>query len=303
MNINHMRYAVEVAKTGSITQAAESLYMSQPNLSKALKEFELSLGFAIFKRTPRGIEPTKRGAEFIVSAKTLLGQIDDMESTYSPSKTGLLFSIAAPFASYVASAISAFANCLTFDRYRLNFSEFPADEVISCVENAEVTLGIIRCFARDEMAICSALAAKGIYCKTLFHFHERPIASKRHPLAGKGAVASEELLDFVEIANDNLALAVPNAKQSASVARENRQISVRSSGSQFELLRNIDGAYMFSSPLPQEMMDKYGLTALSCKTERSVYCDILISLKNHTLSDNETLFLELLEQIIFEMNI
>ena len=40
MNITHLRYAGEIAKTGSITQAAENLFMSQPNLSKAIKEFE-----------------------------------------------------------------------------------------------------------------------------------------------------------------------------------------------------------------------------------------------------------------------
>ena len=54
MNITHLRYAVEIAKTGSITQAAENLFMSQPNLSKAIKEFENSLGFVVFKRTSKG---------------------------------------------------------------------------------------------------------------------------------------------------------------------------------------------------------------------------------------------------------
>lgn len=37
MNLQHLKYAVEVEKTGSITQAAENLYMGQPNLSKAIQ--------------------------------------------------------------------------------------------------------------------------------------------------------------------------------------------------------------------------------------------------------------------------
>ena len=53
MNLQHLKYAVEVEKTGSITQAAENLYMGQPNLSKAIKELEGTLGVAIFKRTSR----------------------------------------------------------------------------------------------------------------------------------------------------------------------------------------------------------------------------------------------------------
>ena len=43
MNTLYLRYAVEIEKTRSITQAAENLYMAQPNLSKAVKELETSL--------------------------------------------------------------------------------------------------------------------------------------------------------------------------------------------------------------------------------------------------------------------
>ena len=51
MNTQHLKYAVEVERTGSITQAADNLYMAQPNLSKAIKELEDTLGISIFRRT------------------------------------------------------------------------------------------------------------------------------------------------------------------------------------------------------------------------------------------------------------
>ena len=57
MNTVLLQYAVEVEKTGSITQAAGNLYMDQPNLSKAIKTLEESLGAPIFKRTPKGGRP------------------------------------------------------------------------------------------------------------------------------------------------------------------------------------------------------------------------------------------------------
>ena len=40
MNLVHLKYAVEVAETGSINKASEKLYVSQPNLSRAIKELE-----------------------------------------------------------------------------------------------------------------------------------------------------------------------------------------------------------------------------------------------------------------------
>ena len=51
MNIAHLKYAVEVEKTASITRAAENLFMGQPNLSRGIKDLEETLGVKIFKRT------------------------------------------------------------------------------------------------------------------------------------------------------------------------------------------------------------------------------------------------------------
>ena len=61
MNILHLKYAVEVADTGSISRAAENLFMNQPNLSRAIKELEASLGITIFERTTRGMLVTPDG--------------------------------------------------------------------------------------------------------------------------------------------------------------------------------------------------------------------------------------------------
>ena len=56
MNILHMKYAVEVARMGSINKAAEQLYIAQPNLSRCIKELEADLGIVIFDRTFKGMK-------------------------------------------------------------------------------------------------------------------------------------------------------------------------------------------------------------------------------------------------------
>ena len=62
MNTQYLRYAVEVEKTGSITRAAQNLYMGQPNLSKAIRQLEQDIGITIFNRTAKGVEVTRKGA-------------------------------------------------------------------------------------------------------------------------------------------------------------------------------------------------------------------------------------------------
>ena len=82
MNILHLKYAVEIAKTGSLNKAAENLYMGQPNLSRAIRELETSLGITIFERTSRGMIVTADGEEFLQYARRILAQIDEMESLF-----------------------------------------------------------------------------------------------------------------------------------------------------------------------------------------------------------------------------
>ena len=55
MNVLHMKYAVEVARLGSLNKAAESLLVAQPNLSRSVKELEAELGIAIFTRSAKGM--------------------------------------------------------------------------------------------------------------------------------------------------------------------------------------------------------------------------------------------------------
>ena len=93
MNLLHLKYAVEVEKTGSITRAAERLYMGQPNLSKAIRELEDSLGITIFRRTSKGVVPTREGAVFLGYAKSIAAWVEQVEKLYgSPQNERLSFS-------------------------------------------------------------------------------------------------------------------------------------------------------------------------------------------------------------------
>ena len=62
MNILHMKYAVEVAKVGSLNKASETLLVATPNISRSIKELEGDLGIVIFDRTAKGMELTLEGA-------------------------------------------------------------------------------------------------------------------------------------------------------------------------------------------------------------------------------------------------
>ena len=110
MNIIHLKYAIEVAKVGSINKASENLGMAQPNISRAIKDLEADVGIAIFDRSTKGMNLTPEGKEFIAYAQKVLYQLDELENMYKGVAAGRQkFSVSTPRAGYIAEAFSDFS--------------------------------------------------------------------------------------------------------------------------------------------------------------------------------------------------
>ena len=71
-----MKYAVEVARLGSLGKASETLLIATPNISRSIKELEADLGITIFQRSAKGMVLTPDGEEFIDSARDVLSRIE-----------------------------------------------------------------------------------------------------------------------------------------------------------------------------------------------------------------------------------
>ena len=72
MDMKELNYIVAIADAGSISAAAEKLFMAQSSLSQALSLYESELGTPIFVRTSRGVRPTPSGSVFISHARQIL---------------------------------------------------------------------------------------------------------------------------------------------------------------------------------------------------------------------------------------
>lgn len=76
MTLEQMRYVVAISQYGSITAAAESLFMAQPSLSRAVKELEQELGITVLERSRRGTSFTAKGLKLLEYACQILEQTD-----------------------------------------------------------------------------------------------------------------------------------------------------------------------------------------------------------------------------------
>ena len=79
MTLQQLKYVTAVAETGTISGAAQALFLSQPSLTAAIHDLEQELNITIFSRTNRGVALTPAGDEFLGYARQVLEQTDLIE--------------------------------------------------------------------------------------------------------------------------------------------------------------------------------------------------------------------------------
>ena len=88
MTLQQLKYIVAVAKTGTFSEAAKTLFLSQPSLTKAIKELEKEMGVTIFDRTNKGVSVSKEGEIFLGYARQVLEQAALLEEKYKTHSGG-----------------------------------------------------------------------------------------------------------------------------------------------------------------------------------------------------------------------
>lgn len=295
MNTLFFKYALEVERAGSITQAAQNLYMAQPNLSKAIKDLEEELGYAIFSRTSSGIKVTEKGDEFLYHARKMMEQLAEMQKiSERDNESNRKFKISIPRGSYIANGFTAFVSELEMNQgIDITINETNALKTISNVTDCGYNMGIIRYQKSDEDYFKTSLKNNRLEYETIWEFEYVLVMSIKHPLALKPVITAEDLQDYVQITHADIdAPQTRNAGNPAFVKKSPRRktIYVYERGSQFDLLANVPTTYMWVSPIPDSYLEKNRLVQRACKMENNLYKDVLIYRQDYRLGEYDKLF-------------
>ena len=295
LNILHLKYAVEVAKTGSLNKAAEKLFMAPPNLSRSIKELETDLGITIFERSQKGVTLTPEGEEFIGYAKSLLKQIDHIEGLYKDTASKKQrFSISVPRASYISDALVEFSNELGQEPVEIFYKETNSQRTINNILNHDYKLGIIRYAENYDKFFKTMLEEKGLAYEMVTEFSYKLVMSAECPLAKKENITFDDLTDYIEIAHaDPYVPSLPLAKVVKEELPDNieRRIFIFERASQNDLLSRNKETFMWVSPIPEETLKKYNLVQVECVDNKKIYKDILIYKKGYKLTELDKKFI------------
>ncbi|MBQ7958033.1 MAG: LysR family transcriptional regulator [Clostridia bacterium] len=295
MNILHMKYAVEVARVGSLNKASETLLIAQPNLSRSIKELEADLGITIFDRTAKGMFLTPDGETFIGYAKDILKQIDQVDSMY---KNGIVkkqkFSISVPRACYISDAFAQFSKTLTKEPAEIFYKETNSQRTINNILNHDYNLGIIRYAENYDKYFKSMLEEKGLTYEMVTEFTYSLIMSKDNPLSQKENITYDDLKGYIEIAHaDPYVPSLPLAKVVKEELPDNidRRIFIFERASQFDLLSENPETFMWVSSAPKKVLDRYNLVQKKCIDNKKVYKDVLIYQTGYKLTKIDKQFI------------
>ena len=298
MNTLHLKYAVEVERTGSITQAAENLYMAQPNLSKAIRELEEQLGFAIFERTSKGVVPTPRGRQALKSAHRVLEELEKMRLLSRCAQARRRFSAVIPRDGYIAEGFARFAAAQdSREDIDLKVKEANAMEAIACVAEGSFALGVIRYPVRSQRYFLDFLQEKGLSHDAVWEFEPLLLMNARHPLAARETIYCADLRPYIQIVQGDAAVPyLAGEPRDQEPPPGDKRIVVFQRATQLELLTRMDAAYMWAAPASREGTDRCQLVQRPCADPPSRYRDALIYPQRYQLTQLDKDFMDKLFQ-------
>ena len=182
MTLTQLRYAITVANANSMSEAARTLFISQPSLSAAVKELEEETGIELFRRTNRGISLTPDGEEFIGYARQVVEQYELMENKYiSKQQTKKKFSVSMQHYAFAVNAFVEMVKQFGMDEYEFAVRETRTFEVIEDVRNVKSEIGILYVNAFNRKVLEKL-------------FHENGL--EFHPLFVEGASSRRKRIDL-----------------------------------------------------------------------------------------------------------
>ena len=289
MNIYHLKYALEIAKTGSIKNAAENLYMAQPNLSRAIKELENSIGIIIFERTSKGVIPTADGKKFLAQADKIVQQVEEVQKIFNKRKGLSVFSITAPRASYISSAFTEFSkNIKQEGETEIYYCESNPLKAINNLVYEDYKLAIVRYNEKDEEYFKELLEEKGLKGELIARFSMKVVFSAKSELAKEEKITVEKLSQYIECSYGDQfipSLTEEEAREVNRFGETNRIIYLTGRASMFDLLSENYQTFARCSPITESMLERYGLVQVDCEQENNVYKDFLVYKKDYKLSE------------------
>ncbi|MGO1725618.1 LysR family transcriptional regulator [Glutamicibacter ardleyensis] len=256
LTLQQLRYFTAVAAEGSISAAADLLYVAQPSMSAAMKELEARVGRTLLIRSARGITLTSDGAEFLGYARQVLEQVELLEHRYlgRPSARRLL-GVSTQHYSFAVDAFVRMVQASGADEYEFSLRETRTEQIIEDVRTLRSEIGILYLNDFNRKVLEKLLRESRLVFHPLFRSQSHIFVARSNPLASRSMVSLDDLEDLPRLTFDQGANnSFYFAEEILSTRSSQREIQVSDRATIFNLMIGL-GGYTISTGIISDELD------------------------------------------------
>ena len=210
MTFAQLQYLLEIHWSGSVSQAAKKLFVSQPSISLTLKALEEELGYPIFLRTRKGLIPTSQGAAVIDHATRICESYRLLTAPQPQINTFVRISSAS-----IPPIQNAFMRLIEENRDRRDIS-FSLTQELDCRNNLRsftLEIGFLLVMSRGYLSQKDAIQKLGLSSRLVATLPGAIRIGKGHRLFRAESISPEDLEDdmFLDSSNSSVSKALLDA--------------------------------------------------------------------------------------------
>ena len=284
MTLQQLRYVVAVASAGSITAAAQGLFVSQPSMSAAVAELEAERGIRIFERGARGVRLTEDGTRFLSYARQVVEQADLLESAYATgAPPRRVFAVSSQHYAFVVNAFVELVREVGRERYEFALREGQTAAILDDVRTQRSELGVLYRSHFNREAITAAVRRAELRFEPLFVARPHVFVSRRSPLAERASVTLADLAPFPRLTYDQGSQnSFFFAEELHATEQADKNIVVTDRATLFNLLIGLDG-YTISSGILSADLNGEDIVAVPLESDERMEVG-LVKLAGRALS-------------------
>ena len=259
-----------MAETGSISEAARQIFVTQPTLTEAIRALEEELRVAIFTRSSRGVSVTREGEEFLASARQILDDAARIQEKYTGKAVRRpQFAVSCQHYAFAVEAFMEVVKACDAASYDFTLRETVTSEIIDDVTRHRSEIGILYLSKRNERAITKILRKEELSFEELFVAQPHVFLGKKHPLAKKKTIKPHELDAYPYLTYEQgVENALYFAEEVMPAIDRKKNIRVRDRATMTKLLLGLNG-YTVASGANSKMYSG-DIVAVPLKMEDSI---------------------------------
>ena len=301
MTLQQLKYVIEVADKGSITEAAQSLFISQPSLSAAIRDLETETATKIFLRNSRGILITPEGAEFLGYARQVVQQAALIEDKYiARQAVRQRFSVSTQHYSFTSSAFVELVRAQGGEAYEFILREGKTYDTINDVKTLRSEMGVIYMCSFNEAVISKMLREANLVFSELFSAKPHIFIGRNNPLAGKKSVTLADLEPLpcltYEQGDQN---AFYFSEEILSTLNHDKSIKVTDKGTIINLMIGTDG-YTISSGICPSYLSGEDIISIPLEVDEIIRIGV-ITHRDYKPTRLGEMYLDILHRVVGDM--